>query len=333
MFGRNITKILTPAVITMISNVAKKIPDALAITAMGVFTSKLIYENQREHDVKAEKFDASCSDIVKDSSQFEIIDKPHHASLTAEVVRDTKTGNEYVKKAAHSRKTLVKEFMFGNFLNLINKNQPECLIMQTTHESGTHFHTLSRKAPNSQDVEDFVRAGRTHELQNKKVIGLEASLAADQVVGKQSDTKLSNQLIRETPDAFIFSSIDNERAVSPRYSLLDSGKIRFPTDPTTLVHSIHDLGEPSADNKSGLSGDARAKEFGSVAKSLMTSEKVKDYYRDVATANVDPIISHCYRLANHSTLFKSNECSQYQALFHKIQKTAAEQVASMEHKP
>lgn len=323
MYNRTVTKILTPI---------NKISGALSIIAIGAFTIKLIYENQREHHIKADKFGIDCSDIVKDSSQFEIIDEPNHGSLTAEIVRDTKTGNEYVKKAAHSRKNLVKEFMIGNLLNTINKNQSECLIMQTTNESGTHFHTLSRKHPDSQDVEDFVRAGRTYELKNKKITGLEASLAADQIVGKQSDTKLSNQIIRETDDEFIFSSIDNERAVSAGYNIFDSGKIRFPTDPTILIHSIHDLSEPSDENKSGLAGDTRAKEFGSVAKNLMTTEKVIDYYRDVATANVDPVINNCYRLANHSTLFKSKECAQYQALFHKIQKSAAQEIEHMEHK-
>lgn len=320
MISRSITKIINPTALGTILTIAKSLSGALI---MGAVTAKLIYENQREHDVSGKKVEADCNDIVKDASKFQVVGEPNHGSLTAKVVRDRETGDKYVEKAAHSRKDLVKEFMYANFLHAVRNDQPECLILQKEDKSGAHFHTLSRKYPNSQDIENFIRSGRIDELRNKKVTGLEASLAADQVVGKQWDTKLANLIIRETDDEFKIGTIDNERGVCPDGGFFNIGRVRFPTYPSVLVDGICDLGTPSDDNTSGLAGDARAKEFGDIAINLMTSQKIKDYYTDVAQADINPLIQDCYRLAAHSTLFKAKECAQYQEHFRKIQTSAA----------
>lgn len=324
MISRMFAKITSPAIGAVITKAIKKLPTALGITVYGSLTAGMIYSNQREHDVKAKKFEADCSDLVKNDSEFEIIGEPNHGSLTSKIVRDTKTGNEYVKKTAHGRRYLVEEFMISNFLHAIRKDQPECLIMQTENESGTHFHTLSYKDPGSQDLDNFIRSGRVNELKNKKVTGLEESLAADHIVGKQSDIILANLVIRETNQEFKISTIDNERAICPGIEFLHFGQISFPTDPSTLLGDIHDLDIPSDDNRSGLAGDAQAKEFGNIARNIMTSKKITDYYAKVAQADIDPLIHNCYRLAAHSTLFKSKECAQYHDLFRRIQNSAAE---------
>lgn len=328
MVNRMLTKITLPAMSAMITNLIKKIPAVFMVTAGGGLPVAMIYTNQREHDVKATKFEPDCSDIVKDASQFEMIGEPNHGSLSARVVKDMKTGHEYVEKAAHSRKNLVKEFMYANFLHLVRKDQPECLILQNEDKRGTHFHTLSRKYPNSQDIENFIRLGKLNDLKNKKVAGLEESLLGDQIIGKQLDTKLANLIIRETDDEFKISTIDNERAVDPAMGVLNFGRIKFPTQPSVLVSAISDLSYPSADNTSGLAGDPRAKEFGNIAITSMTSEKITDYYADVARADTHSLIQDCFRLAAHSTLFKSKECAQYREHFDKLQKLAGQHVAS-----
>lgn len=46
-------------------------------------------------------------------------------------------------------------------------------------------------------------------------MGLEETLITDHILGKQSDTKLANMIVRDDGDQLVFTTIDHERAVTP----------------------------------------------------------------------------------------------------------------------
>ncbi|VEH33808.1 hypothetical protein [Legionella sainthelensi] len=146
----------------------RKILNGISLLTAGYTTYKLINETQREHEIKTKVGIAHCDDLVKDSSEFEEIGKPIHGTLSSSYVKHKDTGKIYVKKGAHSREDIVKELMISNALHEIREEQPECLILQTKKRNGFQYHTLSRKFDNTQDVEDFVRQGKTGELKEKK---------------------------------------------------------------------------------------------------------------------------------------------------------------------
>lgn len=307
-----------------------KILKGLSIaTGAGYAMHKFIYETQREHEIKTKEGIAHTEDLVKESSEFEEIGKPAHGTLPASFVKHKDTGKEYVKKGAHTRDDLVKEFMIANALHEITPDQPECLIMQTKNDKGFQYHSLSRKFDNTQDVEEFVRQGKTDLLTKKEVVGLEGTLITDQVFGKQSDTKLANMLVRETPEQLIFTSIDHERAVTPTgFRFFQPSTPRYPTDKSTLIQSIHDLGEQSEENHAGLASDPRAKEFGKVAESIMDDKKINNYYKKIAATNLNPILEQCHRLAisSNNGLVKQRDCDGYELFFKEMQKMAQEHV-------
>ena len=297
----------------------------MAVAAVGYVGYLLADSAQREHDITTDQEITECDD-VRDTSEFEEKGSPVHGTLSSTFVQDKKTGEKYVKKGAHSREDFVKEYMVSNALHAVDKMQPECLIMQTDLGDGSfQFHTLSRKFDGTQDVEEFVREGRTGELKEKEVVGLESTLIIDQMVGKQSDTKLANMVVRSDDTRLVFTSIDHERAVTPTgLSFFHMTPPQYPTNKTTLIESIKDLGEKSEDNKAGLAGDPRAREFATVAESCMDEAKISAYYASVATANLSPVIAQCHRLAEASrnSLVSESDCTGYEKFFTEMQNQA-----------
>ncbi|VEB36390.1 Uncharacterised protein [Legionella sainthelensi] len=313
----------------------RKILNGISLLAAGYTTYKLINETQREHEIKTKVGITHCDDLVKESSEFEEIGKPTHGTLSSSYVKHKDTGNIYVKKGAHSREDIVKELMISNALHEIREEQPECLILQTKKRNGFQYHTLSRKFDNTQDVEDFVRQGKTGELKKKKVVGLEETLITDHILGKQSDTKLANMIVRDDGNQLVFTTIDHERAVTPTgISFFHPTTPTYPSSKWTLIRSIHDLKEKNEDNHAGLASDPRAKEFGNLAVSVMEDKKIDDYYEKLAIANLDPVIDQCNRLAKESKngLVKHSDCVGYQLFFKEMQKKAREQTKSAEHR-
>lgn len=313
----------------MFSKILKIIPTMAA----GYIAYKFVDSAQREHDIKTKEEITHCEDLVKDSSEFEEIDKPIHGTLSSSYVRHKNTGNMYVKKGAHSREDMIKEFMISNALHEIREEQPECLIMQTNNGNGFQYHTLSRKFPNTHDVEEFVRQGRIDELKKKKVVGLEDSLVTDQIFGKQSDTKLANMVVRDDKDKLVFTTIDHERAVTPTgFSFFNPTTPMYPKNKSTLIRSIHDLGERSDDNHAGLAGDPRAKEFGEMAENAMDNKEIGNYYKKVATTNFSHVIEQCNKLAKSSnnSLARQSDCVGYQLFFNEMQKKAYETIERIE---
>jgi len=343
MFDRKITRPqLTQFALRSMRNAAKSLPGMLGFSTIAWVLSTLNYEGTREHDIKADHINDECKDLVMDSSQFEVLGEAEHGSLHAKFVKDIANGEEYVKKGAHSRSDFVKEYMTGNFLHLIRPEQPACKIMQSTDDNGTtHFHLLSHKFPNTVDVEQFLSNGNANKIfsGNMEILGLEATLAADNIVGKQSDTKFANMIVTETPNRLTFASIDNEKAVSPVRAFADSGHISFILDPKELALGIADLGDKSVAfgdiagfvTRSELAGTEIAKEFRTKVNELVKKENLAQYYEDVSKANIEPLISDCHRLAKHTRLFKHKECDDYRKHYKKIQgdaKTHAERMKS-----
>ncbi|QEY51338.1 hypothetical protein [Legionella longbeachae] len=311
-----------------------KILKSISMLTAGYTTYTLIYETQREHEIKTNVEITHCEDLVKESSEFEEIGKPTHGTLSSAYVKHKNTGMIYVKKGAHSREDIVKELMISNALHEIRKEQPECLILQTKKRNGFQYHTLSRKFDNTQDVEEFVREGKTGELKNKKVVGLEETLITDHILGKQSDTKLANMIVRNDGERLVFTTIDHERAVTPTsLGFFHSSSPTYPTNKWTLIRSIHDLNEKNEDNHAGLASDARANEFGKLALSIMDDKIINDYYEKLAIANLDPVLDQCNKLAKASknSLVKQRDCVGYQLFFKEMQKKAREQTESFEH--
>ncbi|KTC82079.1 Uncharacterised protein [Legionella cincinnatiensis] len=310
-------------------NMFSKLLKGISLVTAGYMTHKLMNEIQREHAIKTKEGITHCEDLVKAPSEFEEIGKPIHGTLSSSYVRHKETGQMYVKKGAHSREDIVKELMISNALHEIRKEQPECLIMQTKNRNGFQYHTLSRKFDNTQDVEEFVRQGKTDELKKKQAVGLEETLITDHIIGKQSDTKLANMIVRDDGDKLIFTTIDNERAVTPTgLSFFHPTSPTYPINKLALIRSIHDLSEKSDDNQAGLAGDPRAKEFGELAESVMENEKIDNYYQKLARTNLDPVIDQCNRLAKASNngLVKQSDCVGYQLFFKEMQKRAGEQI-------
>src|SRR5579862_611198 len=301
MFDRKITRPqLTQFALRSMRNAAKSLPGMLGFSTIAWVLSTLNYEGTREHDIKADHINDECKDLVMDSSQFEELGEAEHGSLHAKFVKDIANGEEYVKKGAHSRSDFVKEYMTGNFLHLIRPEQPACKIMQSTDDNGTtHFHLLSHKFPNTVDVEQFLSNGNANKIfsGNMEILGLEATLAADNIVGKQSDTKFANMIVTETPNRLTFASIDNEKAVSPVRAFADSGHISFILDPKELALGIADLGDKSVAfgdiagfvTRSELAGTEIAKEFRTKVNELVKKENLAQYYEDVSKANIEPL--------------------------------------------
>ncbi|HAU0993940.1 TPA: Dot/Icm T4SS effector RavW, partial [Legionella pneumophila] len=270
------------------------------------------------------------NNIVKAQDELEITGAPEHGSHKLSIVKELETGFEYVQKQTKNQTETEKEFMMASFLNKVNPNHPKCKLVETNNGS---VSILSRKQENTQDVEQFVRAGRTNELLEKKVIGLEDTLIADNILGKQSDTKLANMLVKDEGDTLVFSNIDHERANLPTFSLFNSGQRRYPTSAHELVSGIADLYEPSDDNRSGLAGDKRAKEFGEVATKVIKQEKIKSAYEKVANADIDSVYKKCSSLSQNSTFFGGkNNCNAYRQYFKEIQKEAADTVSKFDLK-
>jgi hypothetical protein len=252
-----------------------KLSKSITTAGVGYICYALLNETKREHEIKSKEEIKDCDELVKNSSEFKEIGKPIHGTLSSSYVQHTESGNIYVKKGAHSRVDLVKEVMVSNALHKIRKDQPECLIMQTPLKNGFQYHTLSRKFENTQDVEEFVRNGRIDELKEKEVIGLGDTLVTDQILGKQSDTKLANMVVREEQDKLVFTSIDHERAVNPTsYRFFHPTLPVYTKNKSILIQSINDLGEKSEDNHAGLAGDPRAKEFGKLAESVINNRDI-----------------------------------------------------------
>lgn len=261
--------------------------------------------------------------VVKHESELTVVGCPEHGTHKLDVVKDTVTGNEYVRKQTKSHTETEKEFMMANFLNSANPNHPECLLGE--NENGS-VSILSHKRENTKNVEQFVREGRTPELLTKPVVGLADTLIADNILGKQSDTKLANMLVTEKEDgSLVFSNIDHERANLPKFSFFNSGMIRFPTTSDELINGIHDLHDPSDENRSGLAGDPRAKEFGSVARQVITQEEIQSSYKKIASADTEALHTKCTALSQYSIFFGGrNNCNAYQQHFKEIQKKASE---------
>ncbi|CDZ76353.1 hypothetical protein BN59_00621 [Legionella massiliensis] len=270
------------------------------------------------------------NNIVIAQDALKTIGKPEHGSHKLVVVKDLTKEVEYVQKQTRNQTETEKEFMMAGFLNKVNPNHPECKLVETNNG---FVNILSRKHENTQDVEDFVRAGRTNELLEKKVIGLEDTLIADNILGKQSDTKLANMLVKDEGDTLVFSNIDHERANLPTFSFFNSGQRRYPISAQELIAGIADLHEPSDDNRSGLAGDKRAKEFREVAMKVMSSEGIKSAYARVANADIDSLYNKCSSLSRNSTFFGGkNNCDAYQQYFKEIQKDAADIVSKFDLK-
>jgi hypothetical protein len=315
----------------------KKLPSA-ALTLFGSAYGYMIYrvfqESIRAHDITGEPFGPEYNDLVKNPSDFPLSGgKPSHGTLPSEFLINPTTGKIFVKKSAHSRKNLVKEFMYGSLFNCITHHQPEAFIFQKDNtKCKTQFATLS-EVPNSstQDLEDFVRANRIHEMHEKKLEGLELSLVIDQMTGK-TDTKLDNFIVKEFTDdngvkTLIVSTIDHERADPPRRSFLDSGNIRTTVDTNTLVNSIHDLYPRDSENHAGLAGDPQATEWGTIAKQKMNPAKVIEAYKSIAQVDTAPVIAKCLRLASSGNgLFRKAECDDYKNHFDKLKAAAADTV-------
>ena len=310
----------------MFENIAKSVFAAIT----GAVSYVLVYESKREHEIVADQEITGCEDLVINSSAVTETGKPVHGTLPASFVQDKNTGNTYVKKGAHSRANLVKELMYSNALHAIDPAQPPCLLMQTAGSDRVQFHTLSQKYDGTQDVEEFVDQGRTEELKDKKVAGLEAALIADHMLGKLSDTKLANMVAQTVDDELVFTTIDHERGINPSgFGFFQANRPSYPTTTAELVNSIHDLYEPSEENRAGLAGDPRAREFGDLAEAVMSRENMKTYYEKVATADLSPVIDQCNRLATGSanTVVRESDCHAFQDFFTVMQKNARETVA------
>ncbi len=270
------------------------------------------------------------NNFVKAEDELDTIGTPENGSHKLTVVKDRTKGHEYVQKQTRNQTETEKEFMMAGFLNKVDPNHPKCKLVESKDGS---VHILSRKHEKVQDVEQFVRAGRTHELFEKEVIGLEDTLIADNILGKQSDTKLANMLVKDEGDRLIFSNIDHERANLPRNSFFNTGQRRYPTSGQELVGGIYDLYEPSDENRSGLAGDIRAKEFGEAAVKLIKTEKIKSAYEKFAKASIDTLHDKCRFLSQNSTLFGGrNDCNAYLEYFNEIKKEAAETVSKFDCK-
>lgn len=317
---------------------------AVGITAIGGSIGLIAYMNYivhgpREKEVRARAFDPELlrdtnSAVQTDANVFRSAvedQRAAHGTLHNALLRNSNTGNVYLKKGAASRKRLLDEFVISNALALVRPGvQPESLILQDDlHEDGTaRFYTLSRIYPNTVDVEDFIKAGDSvPKITSKPVVGFEQALAADGMFAKQQDCKLANLIITDQGHQYEVSTIDHEFAGESFFSLFN--RQIFTTDLDVLIGFLRDLHKPEEGIPNiGMVGDERAVQFMQAAKAQMKPEVVREFYKRVAATDFKPLINQLELMSRHSDLVSKRDVISYERLLTNLTVKAAEYVQS-----
>lgn len=282
----------------------------------------LHYEAQREHEITSTPYKTETTTDIRNVDDFIQGRRPIHGSLESHLVTDKKTGEQFIKKGAHSADTLKKEFMYSRFLHAaFPDSQPQSYFAQEKlGDDEARFYTLSQVFPNSMDMEEFIRQTDWKEIiANKKVLFLDRALALDGLLAKQQDTKYANLVIRELTTHYEIISIDHEFAFG---TSLTSETPIVTHQPRELIAIINDLHNPDPDNVKGMQGELMAFDFADAVFPDMSPTTIRETYEAVAKADTKPIIATCRLYAVSGTLFALSDCDRYEKRFAKIQKMA-----------
>lgn len=275
-------------------------------------------------------------EIVGNEKEFEYVSMPQHGSHQLAILKNILTGQFFVQKYLNSPSVTAKEYILGLFLHAIYSHHPKPFLLE---DSKSRVSLLSRMKSNTQDLEQFIRAERTSELLNKKVIGLADAFLIAGWVGKLSDQKFANIIVKTcftdannnivpqssegAAETLVFSSIDNERSHFPTHNFCNSGKIKYIVDPKVLLNTVYDIDPPSEENHAGLAGDIRAKEFVQAALKILTKADIKNAYLRLANVELEPVHETCLKLERNSGFFKGkNSCDAYNKHFKNIKEEA-----------
>ena len=278
-----------------------------------------------------ENTNANSSELQKMSKRdhnFQTIGIPDHGSHTLQVMEDPKNKKQFIKKIASSQKEAEKEVFLSHYLHTINPYNPKCYFSKQDRTGRT---VLSRKPENAVDVEMFLRNGGIDRMKEKKITGLEQTLLNDLVLGKQSDIKLANMIVIEKDNELIFANIDHGRANYPKWSFVQSGKNEYPIDVNQLVERIYDQYSPSEENRSGLAGDPRAKEFIELAKQKMQPQNLYAAYKNIVTANTALLYEHCLSFQQKGEHYNNRfDCNAYKAYIEKLKQGACQTMENLD---
>jgi hypothetical protein len=307
-----------------------RIPNAKVLIAAPIVTAAayaMNYIRQREHKVIGQPAEVDKDGLIVNHTDLLYGKRPVHGSLPSLLCVHANTGKTYVQKSASGRKALIHEYMTANFLHAVNPNQPKSLISQKHLGADAQFFTLSEVPhPSTVDIEEFVRANRSHEMSTSKIIGLAEMLISDQLLGKQFDLKLANLIVSTYLDGqkqvLVFATIDHELGFSP-INCFNSGAMAAPLDPAILVNAVLDTKPADDNNQSGLAGSSMALEWRNIAIQKITKDDMQKAYQRIGEADTADVISKCHVLAikTHG-LFKSSDCDLYKVHFQKIQAEA-----------
>lgn len=286
---------------------------------------QLAYASEREHKIFAKAYKKHGNYYVKEMDEFVDLGPTEHGTLNGRVMKHIRTGEEFIKKGAHSKEDMQKEFLISFFLHQIYPDyQPAAYILQEriNHSQKARFYSLSHKQKNSMDLESFIcQPDWKQKLKNKGLQGFDVSLAIDSLLGKQQDSKYANYIVRELSDQYRVATIDHEMAKASK-GWSQPRKSFSSLKPSDHTNMVHDLFPPSEDNRAGLAGDERATEFMEEAKKNMRAEHLLNFYQKLSKTSLKPLFKVCQGLAKESNLFSDSGCKKWENLLSELKNKA-----------
>ncbi|WP_133130201.1 hypothetical protein [Legionella yabuuchiae] len=210
----------------------------------------------------------------------------------------------FMKKGAQSRDKLIKEYMVGSALHMLDPDvQPEShIIMEPTEKRGVgQFFTLSEIKPASKDVEDFIlNEDWRAKIKEKPIKNVGATLSKVALIAGQQDCKLANLVIVDMGAHYEISVIDHELSgirffsINERLASLDAQK---------LVRMIRDKNDPQY----ALHGTQDVKDFMDYLEQQISKDEIINFHKKVQSTSFDSLIEELEHKKTASTLVTQDD--------------------------